>query len=363
MQESEQDPQIREFADRATQLLFESPANLRDLLRMIASDIVDCLDFERAEQVKQTFVGEDLSKKTLDVLYRVPFADASGDVWIYVLLEHQSSAERLMGLRLLFYMVSVWEAQRRQWEDARVPSEEQWLWPIIPVIFYTGSQRWKGAVAVDNCMHLPAALADYVPRHKTLFLKLKETPAELLHGTGVACALRAFQAEDASRPDLERVLTGVMEELDTLPEEDHAQWYQAVRFVFQLIRHRRPAQEMGPLSRVVAESVRKHRREVADMFLTQAQIDFERGREEGLREAQEAAREAAREAAWEAARDTAERDRLAQASVLLKILGERFPPLPSGVADLVNSQTSEQLLELIHRAATARSFDEIGLDI
>ena len=47
------------------------------------------------------------------------------------------------GFRILFYMVNIWDAQRRGWEDAKVPENEWRFRPIIPIVLYTGSQRWE----------------------------------------------------------------------------------------------------------------------------------------------------------------------------------------------------------------------------
>jgi hypothetical protein len=45
------EPPIREFSDRSTLWLLELPENLRELLQLVARDIVDRLDFARAERI------------------------------------------------------------------------------------------------------------------------------------------------------------------------------------------------------------------------------------------------------------------------------------------------------------------------
>src|SRR5579872_4907011 len=41
---------------------------------------------------------------SLPVTIRVPYQDGRREVWIYLLVEHQSKPDRLMGLRLLSYV-------------------------------------------------------------------------------------------------------------------------------------------------------------------------------------------------------------------------------------------------------------------
>jgi hypothetical protein len=110
------EPPIREFSDRSTLWLLELPENLRELVRLVARDIADRLDFTRAERINRSFIPGSLHKQEADLLTRVPYRDGEGEVWVYLLLEHQSQPDVTMGLRLLSYMVQVWDAQRRSWK-------------------------------------------------------------------------------------------------------------------------------------------------------------------------------------------------------------------------------------------------------
>jgi hypothetical protein len=60
----ETEPPIREFADRGTLWLLESPENLRGLVRLLTADIADRLDFTRAERLNRSFIPVDSSQTT-----------------------------------------------------------------------------------------------------------------------------------------------------------------------------------------------------------------------------------------------------------------------------------------------------------
>ena len=95
---------IREFNDRGTLWLLEDPANLRDLLRIVEPEVAERLDFTRAERVNRSFIPADLQKRESDLIFRVPFLtpkEAAREVWVYILLEHQSRPDPLMLLRVL----------------------------------------------------------------------------------------------------------------------------------------------------------------------------------------------------------------------------------------------------------------------
>ena len=112
----------------------------------------------------------------------MPFRDTSKgtDLTIYILLEHQSTADRMMGYRLLSYMCQIWHAQLEQLANAGVKSSQQRLRPIVPIVFYTGDREWKTPVSLDAVMDVPEKMTPYVPSFKTHFLGIKHiAPDEL----------------------------------------------------------------------------------------------------------------------------------------------------------------------------------------
>ena len=72
MTTNEQELPIREFQDRGVQWLLELPENLRGVVRLLAQEIADKLDFSRAERINHTFIQEDLRKWETNLLYRIP---------------------------------------------------------------------------------------------------------------------------------------------------------------------------------------------------------------------------------------------------------------------------------------------------
>ncbi len=332
----EQEPPIREFADRGILWLLESPQNLRDLLALIAYEIADRLDFSRAQRLNRSFIPEDLHKQEADLLYRVPFRKGKGEVWVYILLEHQSKPDSLMGLRLLAYMVAIWETQRRGWEDARTSKSKRRLLPILPIVFYTGKRRWSTPISLKAVMYLPELLERFVPKFDSLLLKLQETPAEALTGSAVASALRVLRDAEAPFAELEQVLVEAVTALEGLSEAEQAEWARAMHYLLLLIRHKREPEERTELYELVAESVQSRRaEEVRKMAMTDAQVLLARGRREGrLEEGRE---------------------------ILLELLEEKFGPLEAKTVAAINALAERRLRNLTRRVLTATSLSELGL--
>ena len=175
-------------APRSSLWLLEDPLLLRGLVQILDPQLVERLDFAHARRINRSFIPADLQKEESDLVYAVPFRGANREVWVYVLLEHQSKPAPLMSLRLYLYMGELWDSQQREWEDRNTPVGERRLLPIIPVVYYTGEKRWRAPLTLKQLMDLPVELERFVPDWETLYLNLRQTPPETL--TRFASAVR-----------------------------------------------------------------------------------------------------------------------------------------------------------------------------
>lgn len=335
-------PLVREFDDRSTLWLLEDPEHLRGLLQILDPPLVERLDFTHARRLNRSFVPADLQEKESDLIYAVPFREGSGRaVWVYVLLEHQSEPDPEMGLRLFLYMGELWDSQRREWHDQQRPAAERRLFPVIPVVYYTGEKRWSAPLGLEALMDLPPELERFVPAWETLFLPLRETPPEVLtrFANAVGWALRVLQAENAPRAELERVLREAMAGLEGLSEEQAGQWLRVAWFVFVLVCHRREERALMELVLEEARQSKFHERErMTRMGVSIADQLRAEGKAEG--KAEGAAQEARQ--------------------FLLRQLQARFGELPGPVVAWVEGADREQCEAMGVRLLGAGSLTELG---
>ena len=88
------------FPDRSSKWLIRQREHLYALLQMLASQIADALDFNRVEQVRRSFISDELRTQESDMIFRVPFRNPTPgceEVIIYILIEHQSNRGSLYG--------------------------------------------------------------------------------------------------------------------------------------------------------------------------------------------------------------------------------------------------------------------------
>ncbi len=180
--------------DIAWRQVLSHPTALEELLRDFvpeAAPLVDLLDFDRAKVVGGTFSDALLAELESDVIWRLP-ARARRDCVIYVHIEHQSTCERLMALRVLRYVGALYgaiAAERGRKRGAPLPL-------ILPVVLYCGERAWNAPRRFEELLiPLPAAVTPPVTARYCL-VDVKTIDDDLL--ARVRNALSAlFQLEKA----------------------------------------------------------------------------------------------------------------------------------------------------------------------
>ena len=280
------DTQIGHFADKSARWLFRQKENVQGLIRILAEELEEHLDFQRLTVLNRSFVDDTLRDLQSDMVFSVPFRDTTQgeDVTVYILIEHQSTVDRMMGFRLLFYMCQIWNEQRSALERSRVPKSRWRLRPIIPIVYYTGSQRWEMPLSLSAVMDVPEVLSRFVPRFDTLFLGVKDTDPEALTKTDhlLGWLLRVLREDESDAGSLYDALQATLRYLDTLPAAESVQHKNAILYLYHLILFRRPETEREGLIQLIQSHTTDT--EVRNIIMTGAEALIEQGIERGSRE-------------------------------------------------------------------------------
>ncbi|SMG33530.1 Rpn family recombination-promoting nuclease/putative transposase, partial [Dethiosulfovibrio salsuginis] len=83
--------------------LFSNKEMVKDLLTgFVREDWIGELDFSKMDRVSGTYVSDDLRERHDDMIWKIGFRDRW--LYVYILLEFQSTVDRWMGVRLLTYI-------------------------------------------------------------------------------------------------------------------------------------------------------------------------------------------------------------------------------------------------------------------
>lgn len=235
------------FPDRSAKWLIRQREHLQALLEMLAAEIANALDFRRLEQLHRSFISDELRTQESDMIFSVPFREPTEtcqEVIIYILIEHQSSVDPSMELRLLSYMTQIWMEERRPWVEGKLSKAEWRLTPIVPVVFYTGTRTWKSPLSLTALMDLPEVLKRFVPTFETLFLDVKATAADDLTQTGHALGwlLTVLRQEHSDPPAMRQALLDALAGLRDLQTHDREAY---TRDLISLPPHPAPQRSRG----------------------------------------------------------------------------------------------------------------------
>ena len=165
--------------DNLFRAVFGESAEAAGLLRAhLPQAVANGLQWSTLTVEESDFVDPELRATESDLLYSIQ-RRTGAPAWLYVLLEHQSTAdskERWMRLRLLRYCCRIWERDRR-----RHPKETE-LRPIVPVVFYQGRRGWRHAADFTELFAEAVREWPWLPHFEHLLIDQSEVEPAAVRG-------------------------------------------------------------------------------------------------------------------------------------------------------------------------------------
>jgi len=157
--------------------VFSDVGEAAGLLRPALPGVLrESVDWTSLKLQDGSFVDENLRQSQTDLLYEVSYGESAEPVWLYVLLEHQSTPDARMSFRMLKYCCRIW--------DTRVPDEPGpfSLRPIVPVVFYQGPHGWTHSTQFADLFPEVARDWPWVPRFAHVLLDQTNTKPNEVEG-------------------------------------------------------------------------------------------------------------------------------------------------------------------------------------
>ncbi|MDE2980691.1 MAG: Rpn family recombination-promoting nuclease/putative transposase [Gemmatimonadota bacterium] len=185
--------------DASYKNFFTHHRTVADTLRAAAGDIAQHLEFATLEQMPASFVTEHLGQRHTDMLWRI--GTVGGDwVYIFILLEFQSTVDRRMALRMMDYTATIW--LRLGKKDLGPGGEYPY---VLPVVIYNGERRWTAATDIGDLVGaVPGEPLGYRPRLRYLLVEVRTQDSASLPQENVLAMIARFEQAPTA---------GVLEEL------------------------------------------------------------------------------------------------------------------------------------------------------
>ena len=156
---------IHQPHDRLFRAVFSDADEAASLFQNVLPDTLrSSFDWTTLSQRDGTFIDEELRESQTDLLYQVEHTGTGEPMSVYVLLEHQSSPDALMRLRMLRYCCRIWEAD---WRD---DVERRQLRPIVPIVFYQGTRGWTYSTEFAELFPEAVRAWPWIPRFAHVLL-------------------------------------------------------------------------------------------------------------------------------------------------------------------------------------------------
>jgi hypothetical protein len=347
---SHSDRPPHQLLDRMIRQSLRHPDNLRALLGQAVPDLAGNFDCTRANLLEREFPLDDWRHRETDVPFEIPFQLGTAEVWalVVLLVEHQSQEDPVMPLRLLYFAVTYWDRQWRDWEKRARPRPPFRLNPVLPLVLYTADTPWSSNRTLQDLLAEPKSLHAFGPSWQPLFWNLADCSAQQLLDTGEEWlqTLAVIRAQAETAENFERVYREALRRLEGLVGRDHARWYDLLRMLLTWALWRRPAGERPNLLAAAQNSQENlaHRQEVQTVGQTIAEALIAEGEARG-------------EARGEALGVLRTSRRILQ-----RVLAQRFGALPATIAQRIEAVEDPERLEVcIERVSTLQSLDDLPL--
>ncbi|MDQ7734026.1 Rpn family recombination-promoting nuclease/putative transposase [Halomonas sp. SpR1] len=127
--------------------LFSYPEFVQQLIEGFApGEIAKLMDFSTLKSHSGNYITPLFEEKIEDVVWsvEVTWEGVTQRVFLYILLEFQSSVDRTMPIRLLHYAACFYSELLKQ----KIITPGQGLPPVFPVVLYNGSERWTAPLDI-----------------------------------------------------------------------------------------------------------------------------------------------------------------------------------------------------------------------
>lgn len=125
---------MKDIHDRQYKKVFSNPLLAQKLLSSFVHEkFIKHLDFDRMTRKDKSYITPNMKRYESDIVYEIYYKNKP--VYVYILLEFQSTVDWKMPIRFLRYILELYEDNGRNSESGLYPA-------IFPLLLYNGEVKW-----------------------------------------------------------------------------------------------------------------------------------------------------------------------------------------------------------------------------
>ena len=321
--------------DTGYKFLFSHADLVRELLETFAPPgLAPLLDYATLCRETGSFITPAMKQREDDIVWSV---ELSGQrIYLYLLLEFQSSVDRGMPVRIMQYVSALYDHLVR----SKSVDLAQGLPPVLPIVLYNGDARWRHSPEVfDLIQPHPSVLREFQPRLKFWLLDEGRFSADYLEGLqGVVAAI--FRMEHPNDTEETRQAIRYFGQMVANSPFRATIGRAAMEWLHYRLSHKMPGLDVPDIDQLLKGTdmletrVAKWR---SDAVLEGKREGLQEGRQEGWQEAEHSTR----------------------LQLLQLLLNKRFGPLDPAILARLPLASTAQLDDWFQRALDASSLTEV----
>jgi predicted transposase YdaD len=238
------------------------------------------LDFPNSEKIDKSFILKGFEKREADVLYKVPLLGEDMEVYLYVLIELQSTVDFSLAFRVLTYLVEIWLDFYKNADEKMRKQKHFRLPPVLPIVLYNGSGSWTAATSLIKLVEHGELFAKYLPNVSYHLVDIPRVNQDTLKRIGNCLSGIFLLEQEINSQEFEDSLLQALEFIDQ--ETDDELWKAIIDWLLMLLKREMPDKVVDAIKKV---DLSKHsRQEVRSMLETMPKKLVAYGREEGRKE-------------------------------------------------------------------------------
>ena len=162
--------------DNAAKIVFGDPVLCAQFLKGYTDiPLFKEIKPEDIENVSSHFLPLFQESRDSDTVNKIRIGDS--EIYLIALIEHQSENDFDMSFRILRYIVFIWTDYAAQQEKLHkgITKSKAFLYPpILPVVYYEGTNTWSAPLNFKDRVFLNNVLGDYIPSFNYLVVPLNK---------------------------------------------------------------------------------------------------------------------------------------------------------------------------------------------
>jgi predicted transposase/invertase (TIGR01784 family) len=199
--------------DKYFKEIFSRKEEMTDFITNALPQIAKFVNIDTLQLDTTQYIDKKLQIGYSDIVYNCVYKNKI-ELKIALLFEHKSQTEEFPHLQLLGYMLKIWQTNIKQ---------KQHLMPVIPILFYHGSEDWNNKKFEDYFIGIDETLKKYLPAFDYELINTKNFSDEQIKQmfqmlslkTGILIMKHIFDEPDTLINELESIFENLQHLLET----------------------------------------------------------------------------------------------------------------------------------------------------